>query len=209
SYYLGSSTFADWYKETVLPLTEGSYELVLPNNYLFGSGLAELSFSYDILGVENNVAYSVYPDPAEPVATLQTIRVVFPDSYNLEVANGARASITSGNAEYVATMQEGLQPDCEGEGVELIITLPGAINADGVFEVTISGADLKVDGVPMPMTLTYHVDTTLGVAGITGDESDAPVYSLTGVKVAQGREALKTLAPGIYILNGKKVIVRK
>ncbi len=206
SYYLGSSTFADWYKESVLPLTEGAYELVLPNDFLFGSGLAELSFSYEILGVENNVDYTVYPDPAEPVAELQYITIYFPDAKTIEVANNARAEIKSGIAEYVATMDVN---DLDCEGVELAIRVPGTITTSGVYEINISGADLKIDGMPIPMTLTYEVDSTLGVDGIATDESDAPVYSLTGVKVAQGSEALKTLAPGIYILNGKKVIVRK
>jgi len=57
-------------------------------------------------------------------------------------------------------------------------------------------------------TLRIVDKTMTGVASITTTEemSDGPVYTLTGVRVAE--KLSSSLAPGIYIHNGKKMIVK-
>ena len=67
-------------------------------------------------------------------------------------------------------------------------------------------------------TATYYIDdfswgvaeTPDGISSVTTDTSGAAVYSLQGVRVADNasQETLRTLAPGIYIVGGKKVVVR-
>lgn len=51
-------------------------------------------------------------------------------------------------------------------------------------------------------------DTTTGITDMQkkAENSDAPVYTLSGVKVAD--KSSSSLAPGIYIQNGKKIIVK-
>ena len=53
------------------------------------------------------------------------------------------------------------------------------------------------------INVTYTVDTKSGVAGIEIDSEEAEVYTLDGNRVTG-----KTLAPGIYIINGAKVLVK-
>ena len=50
-------------------------------------------------------------------------------------------------------------------------------------------------------------DTPLAIDAIEGVEGaeKADIYTLSGVRV--GKDA-KTLAPGVYIINGKKTVVR-
>ena len=51
---------------------------------------------------------------------------------------------------------------------------------------------------------------TLSVTGIFGGDSVFSIYSLQGVKLMETtvKEDLKRLTKGIYIINGKKVIIR-
>lgn len=57
-------------------------------------------------------------------------------------------------------------------------------------------------------TLNILGNTTTGVNGIqqSSVNKDAPIYTLSGVRVAD--ELNSSLAPGIYIQNGKKIIVK-
>lgn len=76
----------------------------------------------------------------------------------------------------------------------------------------------QIDGVPEPILIQetkfpeaevyVHprlIDTTDVPAGINAmeDESDAPVYTLSGIKADRNH-----LAPGIYVSRGKKIVVR-
>ena len=51
-------------------------------------------------------------------------------------------------------------------------------------------------------------DTTTGIEKVkeASDNADGPVYTLTGVRVAE--KFSSALPPGIYIQNGRKVIVK-
>lgn len=57
-------------------------------------------------------------------------------------------------------------------------------------------------------TLNIVDDTITGITDMqkSSMEADAPVYTLSGVKVAD--KSSSSLAPGIYIQNGKKIIVK-
>lgn len=57
-------------------------------------------------------------------------------------------------------------------------------------------------------TLNIVDDTTTGITDMQkkAENSDAPIYTLSGVKVAD--KSSSSLAPGIYIQNGKKIIVK-
>ena len=67
-------------------------------------------------------------------------------------------------------------------------------------------------------TATYYIDDfSWGVAessgitsAVTSGTSDTAVYSLQGIRVADNasQETLRTLASGVYIVGGKKVVVR-
>ena len=53
------------------------------------------------------------------------------------------------------------------------------------------------------INIVYTVDTQSGVSAIEIDSEDAEIFTLSGNRVAG-----KTLAPGIYIINGAKVLVK-
>ena len=60
-------------------------------------------------------------------------------------------------------------------------------------------------------TLVIESQKLTGVETVTGEGDisvDTPVFDLTGVVVGHGPEALKNLPAGIYIVAGKKMVVK-
>ncbi len=63
----------------------------------------------------------------------------------------------------------------------------------------------------VPYTYYYTVYNMTGIDNVTLPENEAlEVYTLTGIQVSRNldREGLKTLPNGLYIVNGKKIMVR-
>lgn len=98
------------------------------------------------------------------------------------------------------------------------LTLPDANKdlEDGDYEMEVpAGAfTFNIDGVPgiqSPLMVFHYTVKTNNtrVAGIAADEN-VTVYTMTGVCVMRNaeREALNTLAKGIYVVNGRKVVIK-
>ena len=69
-------------------------------------------------------------------------------------------------------------------------------------------ADNPLSSPAKMLVLNIVDDTTTGIEKVkeASDNADGPVYTLTGVRVAE--KFSSTLPPGIYIQNGRKVIVK-
>lgn len=74
-------------------------------------------------------------------------------------------------------------------------------DADGKYVFTVTEATTKVE---------VTTDGTVGVDNVAVDatDADAPVYNLSGVRVAT-RATAGNLPAGIYIMDGKKFVVKK
>ena len=55
----------------------------------------------------------------------------------------------------------------------------------------------------------FSLNATSVVDGISGDENSYDVYSLSGVMVKKGATSLNMLPKGVYIVNGRKVVIPK
>ena len=53
-----------------------------------------------------------------------------------------------------------------------------------------------------------NATTNINLPESSSDTSDQPIYNLYGIKVADNATDLNTLPPGIYIVNGKKMVIR-
>lgn len=73
------------------------------------------------------------------------------------------------------------------------------LTADGIQPIEIRHGD--------KITIVTEQDPSVGVNEIANEAANAPVYNLQGIRVAS-RAALTSLPSGIYILNGKKVIIK-
>jgi hypothetical protein len=85
-----------------------------------------------------------------------------------------------------------------------------ALTAAGNYVVTIPDGFFKVVGKELKgMTLNYNIGGAEigGVSSLTVDASSLSVYSIDGIR--QSVNSLSELNKGLYIVNGKKVLVRK
>jgi hypothetical protein len=93
-----------------------------------------------------------------------------------------------------------------GEGMALNLT-------DGKYALVTPEGMFTVDGLPSESyTYAYTLKADTGVATIALDATEGyTIYTTTGICLANkgGVEAVNALNAGLYIINGKKVIVRK
>lgn len=81
------------------------------------------------------------------------------------------------------------------------------VTADTDYEIGVVALDLEGNVLPY---ISYPFYTPLNPAGVDSIENDDvyKVYNLQGVKVMEGKD-LNSLGNGIYVINGKKVVIRK
>ncbi|MDE5881257.1 MAG: hypothetical protein K2H60_05960 [Muribaculaceae bacterium] len=94
----------------------------------------------------------------------------------------------------------------EGEDDAAVITTAGT------YVLTINeGAFLIGEEKSVAIEATYVIDGTTGVSEVLGEEaSEYNVYTVNGVQVLKNadKNAVNALPAGLYIINGKKVIVK-
>lgn len=82
----------------------------------------------------------------------------------------------------------------------------------GVYTVSIPAGMWRVNGASLSAaTRSFEVeDVSVGSIGIDANTADMPVYSIDGriVAPAANEEAIRALAPGLYIIGGKKMIIK-
>lgn len=162
-------------------------------------------------------------DPEEgTVGSIETVQITWPNSETrvlclLKMFNPEGISVT-----YDGTPLDGwsiewgwASKDDENEdqnGNIMYINLGKEYTEAGVYEINIDEnimwiADLDGGGTMdnPAYTFTYTVDPSLGVGTLKADDAKGPVYNLNGIKVA---ESLDNLAPGLYIHNGQKIVIK-
>ena len=113
------------------------------------------------------------------------------------IKNGQIVEILyTGNNFYTSDSDDGVSKVALNEGVGRAIYLA---TEDGMLGFEI------VKGNDVQKIIIYEADPTLGINGAKAVAEDGVVYNLKGQKLGT---SLKSLKPGLYILNGKKVLVK-
>ena len=207
--------------------TEGSYTLVIPANFFTitanddrTEGNKEITATYKyteggVLPIE--YSYSITPADDDYVDNSTVIEVAF---FGEEVASVAYdASITGDDAPHFFNLEGHSNPTVEiksvGQGkYEFSIVNPftesGAytfVIPDGYF--TITATDGRVEGA-VAITVDYNYKES-GIAVVAADaDGNYVVYNMVGHCVLRTSDAskVKALAPGFYVVNGKKLFVK-
>lgn len=212
--------------------TPGVYTLVIPDGYLTlnGKPVVGASYSITILEVpqeEIDFTYTLDPDSGEKVNSLSTIVLTFPNAHDVMYcsnSNNPLATLENEDKTLVLDCIWGT-PSVDMKSITLkfgdestewvsglyTLTIPaGLINLNNPYfddsDENIGSANF--DG----LTAIYNLDTNTGVTLIGIDSADSyNVYTLDGkvVRLNAAPADLLELAPGMYLVNGKKVNVVK
>ena len=176
--------------------------------------------------------YTVIHSNEEPVEELpEIVTILFGDrKETLNMIKSEGATLQIGENEPV-DISENVMVDYEeeGEGWDLEFLYFAAINlsdyvedAEGNCTITLPEGFFNIGGYEILGTLyggedspelviVYVIDSTEAVKGINADADGIfRVYNLNGILVLSTENALElnNLAKGIYIINGKKYIIR-
>lgn len=200
----------------------GTYTLHIPEGLLKDNKTGEL---YSGLDVTYNVSsesvkvykYSITPTPNSEVDNLATIEINFPEVTSMlsYVGDGNKCYLTLPNGEKV---YNNMYPGTANKTLSLKFTkvtewIPGTYTLtipDKYIVINNPYFDEGDPGNVQAITASWTVvDKTIGVEGIAAEGETITVVDLDGRVILTGvAEDLKTLPNGLYIVNGKKCILK-
>lgn len=192
--------------------TEGTLKLTVDAGALYISEIPceAISQSWNIM-MEDDIQPVFSPASGSTVASLENITVSFPEaetgSYFPQSKIQLRAADYSG---YMATATVREIENTEYPVFEL--TFNPAPENNGEYILSMGYGCFFFNNVQSsePVEINYRLDKASGITGIDTDSDSVTVISVDGKTLLHDApaERLKTLAPGLYIINGNKVIIR-
>ena len=185
----------------------GTYPLTIPAGVVtrVSDGVAyeggTFTFTVEKAAVVVEPLTVVAVTPTESVEKLETITIEFSDNVDVPATASGKFTIADADGNNVATLYAW---DAAVDGKVVTLTLTEAITTAG--EYTFSFAEGLVtrqgDGATCGYTCTINVTGVVGIDSIYGEAGDYVIYDLNGRKLEKITEG------GIYIVNGKKVLVK-
>ena len=202
----------------------GQVDLVIPEGFVLVNGRANDEFSVNV------EIYPIFEGEAAFMLEAETgvVEVTWPgylaSVFNfaqhpayLTDAKGNNQELSYSNA--AADDADITEIKSEGESLGLAVNLASLKLADGAYTlwipstyVVISSLDFEENWLNGTEYWQFEVKDgaivgeSTGINGIDNVKTVEGVYNLQGVKMSND---LNTLAPGLYIINGKKVLIRK
>lgn len=198
----------------------GSLKAVDTANNVYGINAAQLSYTYTLL--EGPAVVSMNPKNGAMVSELSEVTITFnrymgeatpyDPTIKLQVMQNGEA-LDDYEVELTTV-------DDAYEGKQVRITIDPAITEDGEYSIAniASFINFKLhtdDQWPNswyfgPIECSFKVDKTMSAVSIPSADGLYTVCNMLGVSILKNaaREALSTLAPGIYVINGRKICVK-
>ncbi len=191
---------------------EGTYVFSFPAGYFAlgsnGAPSPAFTLTYTIGAVNPGTNVTFDPEPGT-VAKLTQVNVIFTD-YEEATTGSGRATISVNGGE-AAILPDALPSASVWNMVEQ--PLGQTYTENGTYEIFFpAGYFTMVNGYDetpsQEMTVRYEIGNNVGVTAVDLDAKTYTVFTLDGVRLLDGadREAYKALAPGLYIVNGVKIL---
>ena len=201
-------------KEPYVGMT-GTLRLVAPEGMLSISGVPSpaIEYTWEVVA-ERDYTWTFTPDPdAETVSSLAEINMYFNDAETVGLSEYPGVSLRKSDYSYFASAEI---EEFEFDGhPALKFTFDPAPTVAGEYTLSITYGTLLFDGVQSNenISVKYNFDSTFNGITAVGDNRTPVSYT---VVTADGRvvlngasaDALGNLAPGFYIVNGKKTVVK-
>lgn len=142
----------------------------------------------------------------EPVGSLATIRIAFPEAKTAEL--NSEYGISLKNQSYTYNQRPKAVTPVTADYPTFDLEFDPAPTENGVYTLSIMTYAFGLDGyneIPANVDQTFTLDTSLGVENVAVDGADADkeVYNLQGIRLTESWEELPA---GLYIRGGKKVV---
>lgn len=142
----------------------------------------------------------------EPVASLATIRIAFPEAKTAELNSEYGISLKSSDYKYNQRPKAVTPVTADYPTFDL--EFDPAPTADGTYTLSIMTYAFGLDGyqqIAANVDQTFTLDSSLGVENVAVDGADADkeIYNLQGIRLTESWEELPA---GLYIRGGKKVV---
>lgn len=202
------------------PITEpGTYILIVPEGAFYegytDEDIPESRWRYVVAEdgadpIVNPTQVIATPDQETALASLSQVVLEFPD-YNgvYFVKSKGTPTVYDKDGNAVATLDQTYVSGLEDNQIALNVT--PAVTENGTYTIdfparvfTLVGEQMYDDQASTAFTLTYTIDSAVGIEAIETVNSDAPVYRIDGTRVVN----TANLPAGIYIRDGKKIIVK-
>lgn len=195
------------------PETEGKLTIIIEEGALLVSGVPcpAIEHSWNLVKQKE---YEVKVTPAEgsTVKELKDFIVEFVGAKTVEENYATGIAVRSKDYKYNGIIEH-IEYDNSGENAAVKITLKEALANDGEYMLQIYPSAFFLDGCQSSpeVKVNYTVDHTVGVEGIKAANGKYTVTSLAGIVVLRDANAaaLSKLPAGLYIVNGKKVLLNK
>lgn len=171
----------------------------------------ELSYKYTVEGGTTNptdLPFELSPAEGASVEALETVTVKFSEGYTLMPVQASYMVYFAQDGKKVC----GAACSLANDNVTLTITPETELTQDGNYDLVIMTFGLQyLDSMydykynDMPLVYTFTVKSSSGLESVIYNETECTIYNLQGVKM---KGSVESLAPGIYIINGQKTIVK-
>ncbi|MDE6027193.1 MAG: hypothetical protein K2G23_03925, partial [Muribaculaceae bacterium] len=178
------------------PAIEGEWEVTLPKTFVVEISSAD--------GVTDG----------NSVSDLGKLYLYYPEATSVEIFNEFGASLRDTGYSYSATGKiEIVEPETRAAGVKVAITFDPAPTTEGNYVLSVREGTLVLDGIydSPEISETYIFDKQTGIWNIYADANgNVTVFTIDGKVVLKNVPAtrLRELENGIYIINGKKTVVK-
>ena len=195
------------------PETEGKLTIIIEEGALLVSGVPcpRMEHSWNLVK-QKEYEVKVTPVEGSTVKELKDFTVEFVGAKTVEENFATGIAVRSKDYKYNGVV-ESIEYDNSGENAAVKITLKEALANDGEYLLQIYPSAFFLDGCQSSpeVKVNYTVDHTVGVEGIEADNGKYTVTNLAGIVVLRNANAaaLSKLPAGLYIVNGKKVLLNK
>lgn len=186
-------------------VTEGSFSCTYADGTVIENGDINVTYTVDTTPAPS---IEFVTDPAEgaTVSEFSKFTITFPGN-KVCISQTGCITLSCGDKAY------NMWDDFSNFGTNVISFLieDGVVITEGTCIVTIPENSITVDDANFAgATITFNVGN--GQTAVEGIDAETlfTVYSLQGVRLLDGADAaaVKALAPGLYIINGKKTVIR-
>ena len=224
--YADAATYMSLYVSFEEAITaEGTYKLVIPEGGMceYAWGIENpricpaMELTYTVGNAELQYTVTASPAPGSEIAVedLNQFTVTFGDVQKIDFSTEAWHGYVLRVDEKGNTLEE-FPATCDMiSDVAYTVTMDRAATEAGIYRLVIPEAavivldNAGVSGPNKEETFDYNV-ITVGIEDILNDATSFEVYTINGVRVLRNASAedVKLLDKGIYIINGRKVIIR-